>query len=151
MVWAGAKWIVLGGPVGHVAVEALAAQCRELAEKGWTRIVLDSTAVTGCDRAGLAGLAALAHGCDGPAVEVIGARWTQFRPALRAASGHELDRARADIRALLRRRTASNRASTSTTSLPTVTTGASSAPEVALPGPDASPPGRATASTDGPT
>lgn len=97
----GAKTVALAGTVDHAAVAELIRYCEALAERGHRRLVIDMTAVSGCDHDGLLGLDQLAEGWCGLATRVAGARWSQFLPALLAVEVGELASERARVRALI--------------------------------------------------
>jgi hypothetical protein len=100
-MWSRRRRILLVNAVDLVSVEELFGHCRALAEQGWRRVVIDASAVTGCDRAGLSGLCELVQGGAGLAVELTGVRWSQFFPALQATPLTELTTTHHKIRTLL--------------------------------------------------
>jgi hypothetical protein len=100
-MWSRRRRILLVDSVDRVTVRELRVHCRGLADQGWRRVVLDASAVTGCDRPGLLGLTHLAHGRAGLEVELTGLRWSQFFPALQATPLAELRATHRQIRALI--------------------------------------------------
>lgn len=93
--------IVLTGTIDAASATELVEHCRRLSEQGWRRLVIDVHAVTACDDPGLAGLVELHQGRSGLEVTVVGARWSQFMPALQAAPYRAVVDVQRAIRTLL--------------------------------------------------
>jgi hypothetical protein len=95
------KTILLVGTVDAGAAGELLEYCRGLAEQGWRWALIDMSAVAECDLDGLLGLSEVHAGGCGLPVRVIGARWSQFLPALHATGVGDLPALRDRIRALV--------------------------------------------------
>lgn len=100
-MWTRRRRIILVNTVDRARVAELLEHCRGLAEQGWRRVVIDASGVTGCDRAGLRGLLELQQGRSDLDVELTGACWSQFFPALQATPLAEITATHQRIRALL--------------------------------------------------
>ncbi|HEY2194327.1 MAG TPA: hypothetical protein VGH76_18795 [Actinomycetospora sp.] len=74
---------------------------RTQADQGRRRLVVDMAAVSRCDGDGLTGLEELVAGWCGIPVNVVGARWSQFLPALLAVDNECLTTERERVRALV--------------------------------------------------
>ena len=97
----GATTVVLAGELDQAAVGDLVGYCRGLATQGRHHLAVDMAGVVGCDHEGLVGLGELAAGSSGLMVRLVGARWSQFLPALLAVAVADLDAERDRVRAVL--------------------------------------------------
>lgn len=95
------KTIRLVGTLDTVAADELLGYCRGLAEQGRRQVVIDMSAVAECDLNGLVGLNEVHAGRFGLPTRVIGARWSQFLPALQAAGLRDVPEVRDQIRTLV--------------------------------------------------
>ena len=95
--------IRLDGPLAAPDAEDLLERCADLVVRHDV-LVVDVSAVTSCDAAGLAALRALARGRAGCEVTVVGARWSQFLELLVTAPLRTVDTRGEEIRGLLRGR-----------------------------------------------
>lgn len=87
------------GTIDLVSVYWLRGRCHRAVGRRRSRLVIDLTAVTGCDIDGLVGLAEFAAGPR--RARVVGARWAQFLPALLAVDYGGLAAERDRVRALI--------------------------------------------------
>ncbi|MHC1562537.1 STAS domain-containing protein [Actinomycetospora sp. C-140] len=101
---AGQQKIVLSGVFSEFEAADLATRCAHLERERARHVIVDVTAVTSCDRAGLQCWAELHQRAGTLSVKIEGASWTQFFELLRETDVRRLPPVYDDIRELVPRR-----------------------------------------------